>query len=318
LIAGWVTPAMKLFLSASVGSAALLLLLLVGCSTAASEEEAPPKDEVGKLEQRLEGQGVALMPFALGDVRCSLDADPTMMNRDTLASCAHLDLAKLPADLVVTDDPRVFDPRSDSDQKRTILVFVGPTIESSESRGWIAAVGLGPTASATNNNTQLVKSTTTIRPQVAMAAPLLIEGGKMLIAAGIAFFGAKAIVATGEAVLNQSQSRPIVEESERVVTRQSRLINCTPDEHELLKSNKTRACDVPDTCERAAARIGGGGSLCLGLDSRRKEFQKCRDARQEVTDRCFGGKPDEEHARQIANMDRLVKECDSLLSQRCP
>jgi hypothetical protein len=307
---------MKSFFSVgSVGSAALLLLL-IGCSTAAEEEEEEaPKDEVAKLEQRLEGQGVALMPFAVGDARCSLDVDPTTMNRDTLASCAHLDLAKLPPDLVVTDDPRVFDPRSDSDQKRTILVFVGPTIESIESRGWIAAVGLGPAASA-NNNTQLVKST--IRPQVAMAAPLLIEGGKMLIGAGIAFFGAKAIVATGEAVLNQSQSRPIVEESERVVTRQSRLINCTPDEHELLKSNKNRACDVPDTCERAAARIGGGGSLCLGLDSRRKEFQKCRDARQEVTDRCFGGKPDEEHARQIANMDRLVKDCDSLLSQRCP
>jgi hypothetical protein len=96
-------------------------------------------------------------------------------------------------------------------------------------------------------------------------------------------------------------------------------LTCTPDEHEALKAKKSEACDnLPNSCAELVRTSGGGGAVCIGLSGRRGEFQKCKDVRQEVTDRCFGGVNDATHQQQIDAMQALLDKCDELLAQICP
>ena len=94
---------------------------------------------------------------------------------------------------------------------------------------------------------------------------------------------------------------------------------CSDDDHRALARAKGAACDdLPRSCSDLVRSRGGGSKMCIGLDGRRGEFQKCTDARQEVIDRCFGGTAtDAGHAQQLADMGRLIADCERILDQAC-
>jgi hypothetical protein len=276
----------------------LLALGAAGCSS----EDASPRDPVDELRARLDGQAIVIVPFDLDDPDCQ--TDPEEMAEPVLAKCAWLGDAH--SGYTITSDPRTFDP---APSRQMMLVVYGATIDPARS-GWVGIVGLGPLPSGDGS---LVHASG-IRPA---AIPLIIGAAYLLqaaVAVGIAYYGAKAIVATTQ-VMNQQLAAPAVQRTQQAVERQTKLINCTPDEHELLKGEKAQACDdLPQDCAKADPRVS---SYCLDLSLRRGEYEKCRAARQNVTDKCFGGVNDKVHQAQIDNMTKAMSGCDALLASAC-
>jgi hypothetical protein len=292
---------LSLFLSSAVFGLGFL-----GCSSSPPEGASDP---IAELKSRFDGQAIAIIPFKLDDPACQ--DDPETMLASVLASCAYMTDA---SGIDVTEDPQAFDLNP---QRKMMLVVYGAILDS-ERPGWVGIAGLGPIA---GGEATLVKAsaepTTALHPDI---LPLIVIGGYELleaaVAAGIIYYGAKAVVTTAQ-VMNQQRAEAVVQRTQPIVERQSKLINCTPDEHELLKQQKDVACDpgqLPGDCSRSDAMTS---SYCLQLDLRRGEYQKCKDARQNVTDKCFGGANDAAHQAQIDTMTRSIQGCDQLISASC-
>jgi hypothetical protein len=177
--------------------------------TAAEEPKAEPAAATEEVRAKFAGQAFAIFPFEESNSACM--ADPMTMDRTTFATCTHLDATKLPEKLDVTMNPLQFDPRPD---RGMLLVVRAPG-------GWHAVLGLGPVPA---EPATLLKSNGTgaIRPLivpvlVAAAAPPLIEAmGTALLAAGVLFFGGRAVVATSE-LLTRNRAEPLVRGTERGV-----------------------------------------------------------------------------------------------------
>jgi hypothetical protein len=128
------------------------------------------------------------------------------------------------------------------------------------------------------------------------------------------------LVFGGAAYLLCGQSQSAITPAEEASSTTDRNLTCTDDEHRELAQKKDEACNnLPNSCENFLKDAGGGAAMCISLAGRRDEYQKCRDARQEVVDRCFGGTPsDQAHADQIATMDTQVAACNSIILEVCP
>jgi hypothetical protein len=310
--------------SGTICSAILAFALALACgacsSSSSNEDEKPagPPDRIAELKAKFDGQGVVIIPFNLDDPACQ--DDPETMSANALGACAYMNGDAF--DYTITTDPRTFDL---APERKMMLVVYGATIDPNRS-GWVGIAGLGPLPQGQKGDGRLLqqgglrqgdlRQGSDLHPQF---LPLVVAGGYELltiaIAAGVAYYGAKAIVTTAQ-VLNQQQAAPVVDRTQPLVERQSRLINCTPDEHELLKKEKGAACDnLPTDCLKADAMTS---SYCVQLSLRRGEYEKCRNARQNIVDRCFGGTPtDQEHQRQIDTMNGAIKSCDKLISASC-
>ena len=291
------------------GLAIAALSTTTGCSS--SDEAASPPTALDQVKAKLEGQAIVIIPFDQGNPAC--EADPEGMPQDTLAACAYL--APAQASYERTSDPRAFDP---APERKMMLVVRGPSLDPNRD-GWLAVIGLGALPKEGGPLVTTQTSAAGLHPQF---VPLVIGGAYLLdaaFAAAIVYFGARAVVQTNQ-MLNDRQSRPIVEGTQRVIERTTTLINCTPDEHGLLGRAKGQACDnLPNSCSELVRNSGGGGAVCVGLQGRRGEYEKCRQARQDVVDKCFGGTPsDKEHADQIKTMESQVASCDSHLANICP
>ncbi|MCW5813246.1 MAG: hypothetical protein KIT84_19620 [Labilithrix sp.] len=144
---------------------------------------------------------------------------------------------------------------------------------------------------------------------LAPAAAATLSGLAALLTAGATY------LVCGEV---ESQIESAAEE-EAAPAAESEL-TCTPAEHRDLARRKGIACDnLPNSCESLVRSSGGGAAICIGLTGRRNEYAKCRAARQEVIDRCFGGTAtDRGHQQQLDDMDRLTEECDAYIAEICP
>jgi hypothetical protein len=116
--------------------------------------------------------------------------------------------------------------------------------------------------------------------------------------------------------LNMSSEELTLDESQPARTSK---LTCSEEEHEELKAKKAEICDRLNNSCRNVDLNRNADQVCQGLAARRREFEKCRDIRQEVTDRCFGGVHDKTHQEQVDAMEEQIRVCDELLSTaECP
>lgn len=97
-------------------------------------------------------------------------------------------------------------------------------------------------------------------------------------------------------------------------------ILCDQQTYRALGLAKAQACStLPGSC---TGYVNDGGdfdsSVCVDLELRQDEYQKCLDARQAVVDQCFGGTPtDAGHQQQLDDMVREVNACADLIDSSC-
>lgn len=282
--------------------AALSVVGVLNAGCAAEEPQPTPLDQVKKS---FDGHSVAVIPFDVDNPACR--EDPTAMTPETLGACAYLDAKRLPADVEITTDPRSFDPRT---ERSMMLVVWGPSLDPTR-EGWIGIVGLG--AKRPVGGGSLTGSSVEADALHPSFFPLVVGGAVLLDswAMGGLLFGASAIVVT-QTMINQNQGRPLIRSTERLITETTQLVRCPEDEHRRLATRQREACrTLPGRCARFLVEAAGSttSTLCDGLASRRTAYDNCRQARQDVVDICFEGRPDANHEREIAGMQNVVSGC---------
>jgi hypothetical protein len=210
--------------------------LLLGCSTASTDvpEPRPARSRIEQLNDKFEGQLVAILAFDEKNPACR--ADPGAMDPATLAACTPLERLQLRDEFTVTPDVDGFDPRT-----RTMLVIDGAGVDSSHPDvPWYAVVGLGPLPAGPSG---LVTTTTSLEPQIAPAIPLVVVGVELLIEAAIVFFAAKAVVATTDAIMKSQDARePAAGVRSKLVEGTSPLLPPDCNENNVGKTAKHYEC----------------------------------------------------------------------------
>jgi hypothetical protein len=128
------------------------VLVLAACGSSNGDAETASEPST-----RFKDQAIAVVPFDSQNPACM--ANPTAMDRHTLATCLRMDEAKLPTDYQVTTDFDAFAP-----EKKNASIFVMAGIEACPAP-WFAFIGLGQVP---------VKDQPLVRPQ---NDPQLIAAG---------------------------------------------------------------------------------------------------------------------------------------------
>lgn len=282
---------MKRLVAALVGvlGAISITCSSVACSSPSAGEEPAPKQDT--LRSRLEGQGIAILPLDQTNEACGVN--PTTMDRHTFASCTRLEADKLPAQLSITEDASAFDP--DPERGMILVVKVLPVEEelASTPDNWHALIGLGrlkdlaSSGSLVNGGGASTQRTHGgIHPNVAFllapAAPMLVSATEALIVAGIAFFGAKAVVATAEQI-SKARQESLVRSTEEALVEQTELLCKTYTCDGSSKECAGKASGTP--CKYADANgttYGSESGFCGGTRS----FSAIRDRAGKPTGQC--------------------------------
>jgi hypothetical protein len=291
----------------SLSALLLVTTLLAACSSADSDRSSlppppHPPTTMDTVRSRLEGQGIAILPLDQQNAACS--ANPTTMDVPTFASCTHLEVSKLPAQLSITDDATTFDPNP---EKAMILVVKVIPVEAeiaSTPETWHALIGLGKlkdlesgsgagAGSGSSGGSLVNPGSTTgrsatpgIHPNavflLAPAAPMLVAATEALIVAGIAFFGAKAVVATAEQI-SKSRQESLVRSTEQALVEQAELLcktyTCDGSSKECAGRPSGTPCKYAD---ENGTTYGSGSGFCGGTRS----FSAIRDAAGKATGQC--------------------------------
>jgi hypothetical protein len=169
------------------------------------------------IEKNLEGQAIVIVPFDTTKPECMAD-DPETMPRGTFAACTFMnDESQLPPDFAVTKDPLAFQPRT---SPSLVLTVLAPNVLEDESTNrWYAVIGVGPAPASASGGQKgggpLVGSSS-IHLNILPAIPLVLGGGALvegttaLFAAAAIWFGARAIVQTGQ-LLEQRETQLVTQ-----------------------------------------------------------------------------------------------------------
>ena len=102
----------------------------------------------------------------------------------------------------------------------------------------------------------------------------------------------------------------------------TRTRTCDDNLYKSLKAKQDQECGTPMSCSGPTDVQKKSGTqpnylYCSDLGPRMLQIEACRNARQDVIDKCFGGEPTGEHGTNVENLDRALAACEEYFKTYC-